>query len=139
MSSARVHQALPPRGGVLRQGALFLAAGGLNTCFGYAAFAAFLWLSGSKELAVVLGTAAGVTFNFGTYGAVFSSSGFARLPHFIGFYMTLLFANILLLRLLTSAGINPYLGQAIFILLSTPISFVTMRRLVFPRSRVANS
>jgi hypothetical protein len=53
--------------------------------------------------------------------------------------MALLAANILLLRLLTSVGMNPYLGQAIFILFSTPIAFVTMRRLVFPKSRIVNS
>ena len=124
---------------VLRQAILFLAAGGLNTCFGYAAFAVCLWATRSKELAVVLGTAAGVAFNFATYGAVFSRTGFARLPHFIAFYTTVLAANIVLLRLLTSSGMNAYLAQAVFILFSTPISFVTMRTLVFPKPAEARS
>jgi hypothetical protein len=123
----------------LRQGTLFLAAGALNTCFGYAAFALFLWLTKSKELAVVLGTAAGIAFNFGTYGAVFSRSGFARLPHFIAFYLLLMTANILLLRLLAGAGVNPYLGQAVIIVLITPVSFLTMRALVFPQGSQARS
>ena len=107
-------------GSNIRQLILFLAAGGINTLFGYAAFAAFLWLSGNKDLAVVLGTVAGVAFNFGTYGAVFSRSGFGRLPHFMAFYLTFLFANILLLRLLTASGINPYGAQAIIVFFSRP-------------------
>lgn len=123
----------------LRRGALFLAAGGLNTCFGYAAFALFLWLTTSKELAVVLGTVAGIAFNFGTYRAVFSRTGFARLPHFLAFYCAFLGANIVLLRLLTSAGVDPYLAQAIIIVLSTPVSFLTMRTLIFPEMSEASS
>jgi putative flippase GtrA len=111
---------------------LFLAAGGLNTCFGYAAFVVFLWLGNSKEVAVVLGTAAGIAFNFQTYGAVFSRSGFGRLPHFVALYLVLLGANILLLRLLTASRLSPYAGQAIIVVLSTPISFVAMRTVVFP-------
>ena len=127
------------RPSVLRQAAFFLAAGGLNTCFGYAAFAVFLWLTGSKDFAVIFGTIAGIAFNFGTYGAVFARSGFARLRHFIAFYVAVLGANILLLRLLTSAGISAYLGQAAVILLITPVSFVVMRTLVFPSPHEARS
>lgn len=124
---------------MFRQAIWFLVAGGLNTCFGYAAFAACLWATQSKELAVVLGTVAGVAFNFTTYGAVFSRTGFARLPHFVIFYAALLAANIVLLRLLTSGGMNAYAAQAVFILFSIPISFVTMRTLVFPRPDEARS
>jgi putative flippase GtrA len=127
------------RPSTVRQGTWFLAAGALNTCFGYAAFALFLWLTGSKELAVLLSTAAGIAFNFGTYGTVFARNGFGRLPHFIAFYLLLLAANILLLRLLAGAGMNPYFAQAIIIVLVTPISFVTMRALVFPAAPEARS
>ena len=136
--SVSVDEAPAQRRSVLRQAGFFLAAGGLNTCFGYAAFAAFLWLTGSKDLAVILGTVAGIAFNFGTYGAVFCRTGFARLPHFIAFYAAVLGANILLLRVLTSAGVNPYLGQAAVILLITPISFVIMRGLIFPEQQEAS-
>jgi hypothetical protein len=124
---------------VLRQGFLFLAAGGLNTAFGYAAFAAFLWLTGSKELAVLLGTVAGVAFNFGTYGAVFSRCGIGRLPHFLAFYLAVLGANIAVLRLLGALGMNPYVGQAVFLAFSTPVSFIAMRSLVFPKAARANA
>lgn len=137
--SARAHEPGAQRGNMLRQAILFVAAGGLNTAFGYGAFAALLWLSGSKSLAVVLGTLAGIAFNFGTYGAVFSRTGSARLPHFIAFYLLLLSANIILLRLFTNSGMNPYLAQAIFIGLSTPVSFVTMRNLIFPERDAASS
>lgn len=137
--TAPAHEGGTQRGNMLRQAILFIAAGGLNTAFGYGAFAALLWLSGSKLLAVVLGTLAGIAFNFGTYGAVFARTGSSRLPHFIAFYLLLLSANIILLRLFTSSGMNPYLAQAIFIGLSTPISFVTMRNLIFPDPSPASS
>ena len=119
------------RPAAVRQVIRFLVAGVINTGFGYGAFAAFLWLSGNKDVAVVLGTVAGIAFNFGTYGAVFARTGFARLPHFIAFYLAVLGANLVALRLLTSSGANPYLGQAIIILAAVPISFVTMRSWVF--------
>jgi hypothetical protein len=135
---ARVDEATARRN-TLRQGLHFLAAGGLNTCFGYAAFAAFLWITGRNNLAVVLGTIAGVAFNFVTYGAVFSRAGLGRLPQFIAFYAVLLGANMLLLRVLTSANVNPYVGQAVIILLITPISFVIMRTLIFPARQEADS
>jgi len=115
-----------------RQAALFLAAGALNTCFGYAAFAVFMRTTGQKELAVVLATATGVAFNFGTYRTVFAKSGFERMPHFIMFYALVLAGNILLLRQLTAMGANAYIGQAIVLIIVTPISFVAMRSFVFP-------
>ena len=109
----------------------FLIAGVINTCFGYAAFAFFIWTGLSNDWAVLFGMIAGIAFNFGTIGAVFSSSGFARLPHFLIVYGALLVANILLLRALVASGCGPYIGEAIVVSILTPISFIAMRRLVF--------
>ena len=114
-----------------RRFVMFVGAGIVNTCFGYAAFAFFIWAGVGNDLAVLFGMIAGVAFNFGTIGAVFSSRGFSRLPHFLAVYGALLFTNILMLRALVAAGTGPYLGEAIIIALLTPISFVAMRRLVF--------
>lgn len=110
---------------------MFVGAGIVNTCFGYAAFAFFIWAGVGNDLAVLFSTIAGIAFNFGTIGAVFSSRGFSRLPYFLGVYGVLFVANILLLRVFISSGTGPYLGEAIVIIMLIPISFVAMRRLVF--------
>jgi putative flippase GtrA len=111
--------------------AAFLGAGVINTGFGYAAFAFFLWTGIGNDLAVICGTISGVLFNFGTFRTVFSSRGLSRLPHFLAVYGALLVINILALRWLTAMGINPYLGQGIVVAAITPISFLSMRRFVF--------
>jgi putative flippase GtrA len=110
----------------------FLGVGVINTCFGYAAFAFFLWIGFDNDLAVLFGMVAGILFNYGTIGAVFASRGLARLPHFLAVYGSLLVANIFALKALTSAGMNPFFGEAIIIAFITPISFLAMRRFVFP-------
>lgn len=119
----------------LRRFAWFLAAGAVNTCFGYAAFALFIWIGTGNDLAVILGTILGVLFNFQTFGAVFAKRGFARLPHFLIIYALIMLANIWLLRMLVAAGLGPYLGEAIVITIISPVSFLAMRRFVFAPSQ----
>lgn len=111
---------------------MFVGAGVINTCFGYAAFAFFRWMGFGNDLAVLFGMIAGIAFNFGTIGSVFSSRSVSRLPHFLGVYSILLICNILALRGLVLLGINAYLGEAIIVVLLTPISFIAMRLFVFP-------
>ncbi len=115
----------------LRRFAHFIGAGLINTCFGYAAFAAFRWMSGNDVIALVCGTIAGVIFNYHTIGAVFATRGLSRLPHFLGVYGGLLLVNIGLLHALTAQAVNTYLAQGLIVLLLTPVSFLAMRRFVF--------
>jgi len=119
----------------LRRFTRFLTAGGINTAFGYVTFALLLWCGLNDELAVTLSTLAGLAFNFGTYRSAFDQSGWARLPHFVIFYGSILAANIVLLGGLTRAGLNPYLGQALVVLLIVPTSYWGLRRLVFQQLR----
>jgi putative flippase GtrA len=109
----------------------FAAVGVLNTCFGYGAFALLIWLGAGNDLAVLLGMIAGMLFNFGTIGRVFSARGFARLPHFIGTYALLMIANIAALRFLVAAGTNILLAEAIILAFIVPVSFLAMRFFVF--------
>ncbi len=109
----------------------FLAAGGLNTAFGYAVFAALIWTGLGHDTAVVLSTIAGVAFNYGTYGKVFAAQGFARLPAFVAVYGALLLANVLLLRAFVAAGTGPYLGQALVLTIVIPITYLALKRFVF--------
>ncbi len=111
---------------------MFIGAGVINTCFGYTAFAFFRWVGFGNDLAVLFGMIAGIAFNFGTIGAVFSSRGMSRLPYFLGVYGILLLSNMLALRGLVALGVNDYLGEAIIVVLLTPISFIAMRLFVFP-------
>lgn len=124
--------ALLPKNSEMIRFALFLGAGALNTLFGFATFAALLRAGTGNDLAVVLGTLAGIAFNFKTFGAVFAAQGYGRLPWFVGVYAAFALANVALLRLATGAGLNPYLGEAAVIAVITPLSFLAMRRLVFP-------
>ena len=109
----------------------FLAAGVLNTCFGYSAFALLVWIGLPNDFAVICGMLAGMAFNFGTFRRAFSGQGFSRLPAFVLVYGMLLLSNILVLRFLVSAGFGPFVGQAIIVALITPISFFALRRFVF--------
>jgi putative flippase GtrA len=109
----------------------FLFAGGLNTAFGYGAFAALIWADIEPNAAVVLSTIVGIAFNYGTYGKVFAAQGFARLPAFIAVYAALLLANIALLRTFMTAGTGPYLGQALVLIVVVPITYLALKRFVF--------
>jgi putative flippase GtrA len=115
----------------IRRLLLFLVAGGINTLFGYAAFALLLHLGFPTWAAVLLGTIAGILFNFGSIGTVFKSHDSRRLPRFLLVYTMTFIANLMLLRLLSAAGIPVLAGQAMVTLLLAPCSFLAMRHLVF--------
>lgn len=118
-------------GADLRRFALFLATGGINTLFGYAAFALLIWLGTPNTPAVVLSTIAGVVFNFHTFRRVFTAQGLSRLPRFVGMYAVIMAINVGLLHLLARAGLNAYLAQALIVAAIVPCSFFVMRGYVF--------
>jgi putative flippase GtrA len=109
----------------------FLAVGGLNTAFGYAAFAASLFAGLRPEIAVVVSTIAGILFNFQSLGTLFGSRAATRFPRYLLTYGMLLAANIVLLKGLMAIQIHPLIGQGMVVLLLAPVSFLMMRRFVF--------
>lgn len=109
----------------------FLAAGILNTCFGYSAFGFLVWIGLANDAAVIGSMLAGMAFNFGTFRRAFSEKGLSRLPAFLLVYGMLLLSNIFVLRILVAAGAGPFIGQAIIVVLITPISFFALKRFVF--------
>jgi putative flippase GtrA len=117
-----------------RRFAAFIAAGVINTLFGYGAFALFLWAGLGKDLAVLFGMIAGIAFNYGTIGKVFAAQGFSRLPHFLATYAVLFIVNISTLRLLESFGLSHLVAEAIILICLVPVTFVAMRLFVFPAS-----
>lgn len=109
----------------------FLAAGGVNTAFGYAAYGALVLVGLVPQVAVVGSTVLGILFNFASTGTVFGTRDLRRLPRFLAAYGAILLANVIILDLLLSAGVGPFLGQGVAVCALVPINFLLMRRFVF--------
>ncbi len=120
-----------------RQFLAFLAAGAVNTLFGYCAFGGLVLLGVLPHVAVVASTIAGVLFNYFTTSVVFRAHRHARdlgrLPRFLAVYGVMLTLNILLLDLVMRAGLGPLLAQAVILPVFT-LTFLAMRRFVFAAS-----
>jgi len=111
----------------------FLLAGVVNTLFGYAAYSGLVLLGVAPQIALGCGMVAGIAFNFFSISAAFASQDRRRLPRFLAVYGVSYLANAWLLGLVIRAGIGPLIAQAGFVLLFTPLTFLAMRRFVFPR------
>lgn len=115
----------------------FIAVGVLNTAFGYLVFAAGIILGLSPELALLVATILGVTFNFLTTGRlVFNSRDAGRLPRFVLVYAAIYALNALALRALVNAGIPSLYAQPILMPIVTIVTFLSMRRFVFQEARL---
>jgi putative flippase GtrA len=106
--------------------------GGVNTAFGFAAFAVFILLGLPKELAALLGTICGVLFNFKTTGTiVFKNKDNRLIFRFFGVYLVAYLLNIGLLDILEIYGVGPLVAGAIIILPVSLLSFLLNKRFVF--------
>ncbi len=112
----------------------YLAAGVVNTLFGYAAYGALVLLGVAPQIALAGGMTAGILFNFFSISAVFTSRYGNRLPRFLAVYGASYLANAWLLGLVMRAGVGPLVAQGGFVLLFTPLTFLAMRRFVFAAS-----
>jgi putative flippase GtrA len=88
----------------------YVVVGGVNTVFGYAVYAAGLWLGLSYVLAALASQILGTIFNYFSYGIfVFSrrpeKSSVLRFAVQYGFYYLL---TLFILWLLQSVGLNAY-------------------------------
>jgi putative flippase GtrA len=102
--------------GEWRRALRFLAAGAVNTGFGYACYAGFVLAGAPLWLAVGGSMALGFLFNFMSYGRhVFRSTSLQQLPRFLLFYLRLGGLNFVLLRLLARAGLGSLLAQAVLL------------------------
>lgn len=114
-----------------RRIAFFLAAGLVNTAFGYGVYALGVWAGLAPPAAVIVSTIAGVAFNYRTLGAVFASRGVSRLPHFVAAHALLAPVNIAILHFAQKMGAGPYLGELAALCVVTPLSYLMMRLVVF--------
>ena len=110
----------------------FFVVGGINTLFGYAAYAFLLYVGLHYVLAALFGTVAGVLFNFLTTGTlVFDGMSKARLRRFIGVYCATYVINVALLGALVAAGIGAYVAGLVCIVPMALVYYLLMRRFVF--------
>jgi putative flippase GtrA len=113
---------------------LFLLVGGLNTAFGYGAFALLYRLGLHYALAAALSTIAGVLFNFQTTGRiVFKNGDRSLLVRFVAVYVMTYFVNVGALRLAEGSHLGIVMTQAFLLLPMAALSYVLQRRFVFGR------
>lgn len=110
----------------------FILVGGLNTVFGYLVFAGLTRLGWPDVYAVPAATAAGVAFNFLTYGKlVFESLAARSAPRFVIGYFGLYLCNVAGLRALARVGLDAYKAQAVLMVPLAILSYVYNDRWVF--------
>ena len=106
--------------------------GGVNTAFGFTAFAVFILLGLPKELAALLSTICGILFNFKTTGTiVFKNKENRLIFRFFGVYLFTYLLNIGLLDIFEIYGVGPLVAGAIIILPVSLLSFLLNKRFVF--------
>jgi putative flippase GtrA len=115
----------------------FLVAGGANALFGFIVYSALILLGLPLALALLLATAAGVFFNFATFGGyTFRRLELRRLPRFLAVYGTLYLCNLAMiegLRALT--GLGPIAAQLACIAVIAPVMYVLLKAKVFGEIR----
>jgi putative flippase GtrA len=110
----------------------FLLVGALNTAFGYGVYALLILLHVPYPIAVFLSTAAGVLFNFKTYGAlVFGSHDNRLIGRFILVYALIYVLNLIPLAWAKRNGVSLIAAGAVIALPMAAISFALNRRFVF--------
>lgn len=110
----------------------FLAAGVVNTLFGYVMYLCGLLAGLAPELALLLATAIGAVFNyFTTARFVFAHHSMSRLPLFVAAYACIYGINAVAIRLLLNGGLPPAAAQALLVPAMAILSFVIFRTVVF--------
>jgi putative flippase GtrA len=110
----------------------FLFVGVLNTAFGYGLFALLVLVHIPYAAASFLSTAAGILFNFKSYGTlVFGSKDNRLLWRFIGVYALCYGLNLIPLAWADRNGVSVLVVAAIMALPMAFLSYVLNRRFVF--------
>lgn len=110
----------------------FFLVGGVNTAFGYSAFALLLFAGLHYAWAALLATIAGVTFNYFTTGRlVFEHMSRGRIVRFAAVYGAVYVLNVASLAGLERFRVDAYLGGLLLLLPSALLSYVLMKHFVF--------
>jgi putative flippase GtrA len=112
----------------------FIVVGLINTLVGYSLYALFIYFGLSYVYALGIATILGVLFNFQTIGRlVFESSNNALLIKFIGVYIIVFGANLVLINGMIRLGLNAYSAGAVALIPSAALSFLLNKYFVFNR------
>jgi len=111
----------------------FVLIGGVNTVFGYSAYAFFIYLGINYQIAIPLSTICGILFNFKTTGSiVFENKNNKLFLKFLAVYGFIYLVNINLYKLLlVRIGDRPYAIQALLLPVIVVLSFMLNKFLVF--------
>lgn len=110
----------------------FLLAGAVNTLFGLGVYVGCVLAGLPAWLAMLVGTAAGIVFNFVSLGGyAFRDLSVRRMPRFVCCYGVTYLVNLAALHLLRAVIADPIVGQ---IALTAPMalfSYLVLSRFVF--------
>ena len=110
----------------------FIAAGGINTLFGYVIYSLGILLGAPVWIALLIGMLLGTVFNFFTTGGyAFRQLSAKRYPRFVACYLLVYGVNILMIEILSRWISNSLVTQAILLVPLATLSYVLMARLVF--------
>ena len=115
----------------------FISVGILNTIVGYAIYALLIWLNLPPQVALLLSTIAGVTFNYFSIGRLVfqSQGGLTVFIRFIASYCVVYVVNAQVLSfLIKSLHMTPYLAQALCVPLNVAASWLLMNHWVFTKA-----
>jgi putative flippase GtrA len=118
----------------------FLLAGGLNTLFGFGVYALAVLAGLPVWLAMLVGTVAGVAFNFVTLGGyAFRDLSVRRLPRFVLGYAGVYAANLAAFGLVHRRVADPVACQVLLVVPVALFSYLVMSRFVFRKRREAGN
>lgn len=110
----------------------FLAAGGVNTLFGFAVYSIFIITGMPVWFALLAGMLFGTVFNFFTTGGyAFRELSLFRFPRFVICHLLIYGINLMLIDLVSVWLNNKVLSQAILIFPMAMLSYFLMMRFVF--------
>lgn len=111
----------------------FLVAGAVNTLFGFAVYTVAILLHAPTWASLLIGTVAGIAFNFLTVGGyVFRQLSARRLPRFIGAYLLVYAVNLALIDWLSGLVDGKIVAQLVLVGPMALLSYVLMAYFVFP-------
>ena len=119
-----------------RQFLRFLVAGGVNTLFGFGVNIAALLAGMPVWLAMLVGTVAGVAFNFFTHGGyAFRDMSARRLPRYVLGYAAVYAIGLSAFHVLHPVVRDPIACQAVLLIPMALLSYLIMSRFVFQKHR----
>ena len=114
----------------------FLIAGGFNTLFGWMVYSVAILVGLQPWLALIVGIATGIGFNFVSLGAyAFRDMALKRLPRFILSYGVIYATNLLGLQMLKPWVDHPIWAQLILAPTMALLSYFLLSRTVFVGAR----